>query len=147
MHRNILLNQGMENHRVLNKYFVTYADYISDTPLTQSISHITFPQLQEINLRHNNIISIEGFNRLFMPALKVLWIGSSSHNADSNRIWNVSDLRKTQYSNLSDLCLFKNKIVEGRRLTELAAGKVNMIRVQYKNEEEQMWNSDWLFKI
>ena len=56
-------------------------------------------------------------------------------------------MRKAKYPCLSDLCLFKNKIVEGDKLRELSAKKINMIRIEYTDSEEQIGNADWLFKI
>ena len=56
-------------------------------------------------------------------------------------------MRKSSYPNLTDLSLFQNKILEGDKLTQLSGCEINMIRIEYGNGHEQIWNSEWLYKI
>ena len=60
-----------------------------------------FPYLEGISLDWNKIESIEGFNRIYLPALQSLHFGE-------NRINEITDVRKGYWPNLVSIGLSKH---------------------------------------
>ena len=73
--KNMSFNYLVENETNPTMYFYCKVgwNYIN---LLKQIRHIRFPNLQFINLRDNNIESVEGFSHIFMPELDDLFIGN-----------------------------------------------------------------------
>ena len=63
----------------------------------KSIKDVSFPCLEVLFLRNNNIESIEGLNRIYMPHLKTLIICKPTNIKAENRINTVTDLKKANW--------------------------------------------------
>ena len=106
-----------------------YISYKKDenmhSPIMKEISHIKFYTLKEINLMKNNILSVEGFHRIFAPSLKIIDLSILLGEIDDNKICCVKDLRKMIQENVDELNLSKfkkdlvlNKVNEGQPLAQ-----------------------------
>ena len=62
----------------LGKYTL-YLDYNQSPTILATMKEVRFPNLTKINLRWNNIESVEGINRIYLSKLRWLYIGTNSN--------------------------------------------------------------------
>ena len=69
-------NKIMDGQRTTNTYNPTNKDMNHENRILKQISQINFSALTLIAISTNNIESIESLNRVDMPVLKSLWLGT-----------------------------------------------------------------------
>ena len=75
--KNMLFHFLVENKANPSVYFYYKLGW-NNVNILKQIRQIRFPNLQFINLRDNNIESVEGFSHIFMPELDDLFIGNEN---------------------------------------------------------------------
>ena len=63
-----------------------------------------------IRLNMNNIESVEGFHRIYLPKLKFLSLSTFTYNQDENNINKLTDSRKASWQNLETIQFDKDWI-------------------------------------
>ena len=95
----------MEGRNSLDRYVFLYAGDNECPTILMEIRQVMFPNLSKMYLQNNNIESLEGFSRVYLPELKWLSLRTISGISDSNDICNISDLKKGHWLNLNRLWL------------------------------------------
>ena len=68
----------MENKATLLRLMCLYLALNKCPTIVKEVMEVIFPHLFLLKLSGNEIESIEGLNRIYMPALEQLWIGTST---------------------------------------------------------------------
>ena len=78
--------------------------------IIQELKEVNFPFLQYLYLGGNMVESVEGFNQIYLPELRQLWISNVYHDKDDNNIRFLTNLKKGYWPKICGIALGKNAI-------------------------------------
>ena len=84
-----------KNTSSMSAYF--YTGEKKGATILKDISEIRFPHLRVISITRNNISTIEGLNRIFLPELKDIFLSTNFVRKVGNKIHRITDLMKTNW--------------------------------------------------
>ena len=115
---------------------------------------IQYPNLLVLDLTQNRIKSIEGLNRIFMPALLALKLSNFFLHKGKNDLCFIKDFKKVMWPSLRCLSLGKqehnteeNKIADGQLMTVLI-NKLSNLSIEYsETNRHQCFDERWIVKL
>lgn len=115
---------------IVSKY--AYFFFSNNQPsIIQQIHHISFTDLQFLNLGMNNIFSIEKLATVHMPNIETIRICCFDHYSVDNRLTCIKPLRKVLWLKLISLTFDGNFLNELSSAGEFSMPKLVSIFVEY----------------
>ena len=101
----------MESNLIICMYPCQYSDRNNKPNIIKQLQHVAFPHLAELNIHGNEISSVEGLSRIFMPQLETLIISKIEDRIGFNHMIGMRDLRKSHWPDLKFLCFSKTQMI------------------------------------